>query len=252
MPAYINKRSVRQVTAASNLVCGDVVLTTDGYAGIVEAQRGIPNGEVGHVNIDGLVEFTKAASSDVIAAGDRIQYNTTTKVASVLDFGAPASDSIVVGVASRASANGVTTVLVDLNGQGPTPEIYGIVKQRRVRVATADINTGLSVLPAIPGFRYRLADAKMIAIGGNAATATTIDLLGTQSASVVKLVAGAVAGLTQNSVLRAGLANSAVLAGGASFEACDAGTAITVGKTGSNLATATHVDFLIDYVVEPA
>jgi hypothetical protein len=43
-----------------------------------------------------------------------------------------------------------------------------------------------------------------------------------------------------------------VLAGGASFEACDANTAITVGKTGSSLATATHVDFLIDYVVEPA
>jgi hypothetical protein len=252
MPAYIQKRAVRQVTASANLVCGDVVLTSDGFAGIVEAQRGIPNGEVGHVNIDGLVEFTKTSSSDVIAAGDRIQYNLTTKVASVLDFAAPASGSIVVGVASRASASGVTTVLVDLNGQGPTPEIYGIVKQRRVRATTAEVNAGLTILPAITGFRYRLADAKMIAIGGAAATATTIDILGTQSASAVKLVAAAVAGLTQNTLLRAGATNSAILAAGASFVANDAATAITVGKTGSDLATATHIDFIIDYVVEPA
>jgi predicted RecA/RadA family phage recombinase len=252
MPSYDTKRSVRKITAASNLVCGDVLLTTDSYAGIVEAQRGIPNGEVGNVNIEGLVEFAKTASSDVIAAGDRIQYNTTTKVASVLDFGAPASGSILVGVASRASANGVPTVLVDLNGQGPTPDIYGIVKQRRVRVTTAEVNAGLTILPAIAGFRYRLSDAKMIAIGGAAATATSVDILATQSASSVKLVAAAVAGLTQSAVLRAGATNSAVLADGASFNVCDANTAITVAKTGSSLATATHIDFIIDYVVEPA
>jgi hypothetical protein len=90
----------------------------------------------------------------------------------------------------------------------------------------------------------------MIAIGGAAATATSVDLRGTQAASVVNLVAAAVAGLTQNTLLRAGATNSAILAGGASFAACDDNTAITVAKTGSNVATATHVDFIVKFEIE--
>jgi hypothetical protein len=124
------------------------------------------------------------------------------------------------------------------------------VRSLRQRVATADINTGLTLLPAIPGRRYRLVDCSMIAIGGGAATATSVDLRGTQSASVVNLVANAVAGLTQNTLLRAGATNSAILAAGASFVPCDVNTAITIGRTGSNLATATHVDVIVQYEVE--
>jgi hypothetical protein len=124
------------------------------------------------------------------------------------------------------------------------------VRSIRQRVTTADINAGLTLLPAIPGRRYRLVDCSMIAIGGAAATATSVDLRGTQSASVVNLVASAVAGLTQNTRLIAGTTNAAILAGGVSFAPCDVNTAITVARTGSALATATHVDFIVSYEVE--
>lgn len=119
----------------------------------------------------------------------------------------------------------------------------------RRRVTTAEVNAGLNLLAAVPGFAYRVHDVSLIAIGGAAATATSVDIRGTQSASVVNLLAAAVAGLTQNTLLRAGAANAAILAGGASFVANDANTPITIAKTGSNLATATHIDVLMTYEV---
>jgi hypothetical protein len=57
----------------------------------------------------------------------------------------------------------------------------------------------------------------------------------------------AIAGLTRSAVLRAGATNATVLADGASFSECDANTAITIGKTGGDLATATHIDVLLTY-----
>jgi predicted RecA/RadA family phage recombinase len=250
MPDLLRQSSTRIVTAASNLLSGDIVLTSDGFAGIVEAQRGILNGETGNVAISGVVIVTKTTASDVIAAGARIAYNTSTKTCAALPFGAPVSGSIVIGLAAAASGNAVPTVQVDLNAQGPTPEVFGLVKQRRVRATIAEINAGLTVLPAIAGYRYRLVDAKMIAIGGAVTTATAVQINATQSASGVALLSVAVAALTQSAVVRAGAANATVLADGASFNQCDTNTAITVSKTGSNITVATHVDFLIDYTVE--
>jgi hypothetical protein len=62
-----------------------------------------------------------------------------------------------------------------------------------------------------------------------------------------------VAGLTQSNLLRAGTAtNGVILADGASFVANDVNTAITIIKDGSDLATATHIDALITYVLEAA
>ena len=43
-----------------------------------------------------------------------------------------------------------------------------------------------------------------------------------------------------------------MLADGASFVACDVNTAITAGITGSAITTATHIDFLLSYVIEDA
>jgi len=153
------------------------------------------------------------------------------------------SGTIYIGDALEA-ASGDGAVIEVL--RGPLPGVQTI----RRRFTTAEINAGATLLPAMPGRKYRLVDCAMIAIGGNAATATSVDLLGTQAASVVKLVAAAVAGLTQSALLRAGATNSAILADGASFVANDVNTAITVGKTNSNLATATHVDFLVSYTIE--
>lgn len=121
----------------------------------------------------------------------------------------------------------------------------------RARVTAADVNAGATILPALSGYRYRMVDCVLVAIGGAASGATTVDILATLSSASRKLVAAAVAGLTQSAVARAGAANIAVLADGASFTANDANTAITIGKTGSNLATATHIDVLLTYVIEP-
>ena len=71
------------------------------------------------------------------------------------------------------------------------------------------------------------------------------------TASVVKLVAYAQASLTQSAVLRDGGAGAAVLADGASFVQNDANTKIAAAKTGSSLATATAVDVLLSYILEP-
>lgn len=128
----------------------------------------------------------------------------------------------------------------------------GVPRHLRVRATTAQVNAGLVVLPAIPGFAYRIIDAAMIAIGGNAATATSVDLLGTRAGSAVRPIVAAVAGLTQSAVLDMGAANSAVLADGASFTALDPNTSISITKQsgGSNLATATAIDLILLYVVE--
>lgn len=123
------------------------------------------------------------------------------------------------------------------------------VRHLRTRNTVAEVNAGATLLPAISGFQYRIVDMALIAIGGAAATATSVDIRATQSTSVVNILAAAVAGLTQNTLLRAGAANAAILAGGVSFVANDANTAVTINRTGSNVATATHIDSLISYVL---
>lgn len=129
-----------------------------------------------------------------------------------------------------------------------------IVYQKRARVAVADIasGSGAEVLPAIAGYKYRLVAAKAIAIGGSAAAVTTVDLVGTLSASTRKLVAWAQASLTQSAVLREGGTGATVLADGASYTANDANSAITLGRTGSAITTATHIDVVVEYAIEAA
>jgi hypothetical protein len=120
----------------------------------------------------------------------------------------------------------------------------------RRRCTVAEINAGVELLPAVPGYAYRMTDAKMIAIGGAASGATDVRILGTRAAGSVALLAVAIAALTQSAVVRAGAANATVLADGASFTPLDANTAVTVGKTGGSLATSTHVDVTMTYVLE--
>ena len=128
-------------------------------------------------------------------------------------------------------------------------EIDGKARVLRTRVTLAQVNAGATLLAAIPGKKYRIHDMALISVGGAAAAATTIDILGTQAASSVKLLAVAVAALTQNALVRAGAANATILAAGASFVDNDANTAITIGKTGDAATTATHFDVLLTYSV---
>lgn len=125
--------------------------------------------------------------------------------------------------------------------------IDGEVKTVRQRFTIAQVNAGATLVAALPGVKYRMINGRMIAVGGAAAAHTTIDILGTQSTSK-KLVAFAVANTAQSAVLQPGVTGAAVLADGASFTENDANTAITVGKTGSNVTTATHIDVEFTYV----
>lgn len=120
----------------------------------------------------------------------------------------------------------------------------------RQRVSTANVNAGLTLLAAIPGWKYRVTDMAMIAIGGAAGATTTVDILATQAAGSVKLLAVAIAALTQSAVVRAGAANATVLADGASFVANDVNTAISINKTGISMTTATNIDVIINYQLE--
>jgi hypothetical protein len=120
----------------------------------------------------------------------------------------------------------------------------------RSRQTIAAINAGATLLPAIPGMKYRINDVSMIAIGGAAAGATLVRVLGTQAAGSVVINSATVGILTQSAMVRAGIANSVILADGASFVANDVNTAITCDKTGASLTTSTHIDFLISYSLE--
>lgn len=146
--------------------------------------------------------------------------------------------------------NAAGAEILKLDAVTATVQAAGVASTIRTRVTTAQVNSGLTLLPAIPGKKYRLIDATLIAIGGNAATADSVNIVGTQSASSATLIAAAVAALTRSAVVKPNSSNVTVLADGASFAACDENTAITIGKTGSNLATATHVDVSLSYVVE--
>lgn len=131
-----------------------------------------------------------------------------------------------------------------------TPKGTGVVLNKRQRCTIAEVNAGVTLLPAVAGYKYRLIDCSAIAVGGAAAAHTTIDVLGTQT-TPVKLVAYAVAQTAQNTMLKPGVTGAAILAGGLSYVQNDANTAITAGKTGSDITTATHIDFNITYELAP-
>lgn len=139
------------------------------------------------------------------------------------------------------------TLTVDSGGS----VVGGLVQTIRTRFTVAQVNAGATILAAVAGLKYRLVDIAAIAIGGAASAVTTVDVLATQAASGVKLAAFAQASLTQSTVLRPGVSGTTVLADGASFVQNDANTAITIGKTGSSVATATHIDVILSYALEP-
>jgi hypothetical protein len=128
----------------------------------------------------------------------------------------------------------------------------GVVNFVKKRFTVAQVNSGATILAAIPGYKYRMIDCSMAAEGGNAATATSVEVSATQATSGVDLVSNTVGILTDDALVRMGITNSTLLANGAWADANDANTAITISKTGSSLATATHINVYMTYVVEPA
>lgn len=134
-----------------------------------------------------------------------------------------------------------------------TQTAYSNPKPRsiRKRFTIAQVNAGAEIVPAAGDKQgLRLISCKMIAVGGAATAVTTVDILGTQGGSSVKLVAYAQASLTQSAVLTDGGSGATVLADGASYVTCDGGKNITIGKTGSSVATATNIDVILTYAIE--
>lgn len=138
--------------------------------------------------------------------------------------------------------NNIFTGFVDLT--------IGVPITIRTRQAIATVNAGATLLPALVGFGYRLLDCSMIAIGGAAAAVTTVDILGTLTASR-KLCTFAQASLTQSALLRMGGTGTVILADGASYTRNDINTAITINITGIAITTAVSIDTILTYVIEP-
>jgi hypothetical protein len=250
MSQYV-EAACRQDTAAGAVGQHLRVKTTGALvvAGSADVELGTmeypaPAAGVATVRLRTAMGTAKMVASKAIAAGVAVYAAASGKI----------SDTGTVFVGNALEAAGADGDVIEVL-RGPNTDISagalaGSAKVLRTRVTTAQVNAGHTLLSAVAGYKYRLQDMAMIAIGGNAATADGVLIRGTQSASVVKLMDGKVAGLTQNTLLRAGTAtNGLILAGGASFVANDANTAITIIKDGSDLATATHIDVLLTYEV---
>lgn len=235
------------LAAASALAPGDVVRLFPSLIGIVLGTQNIASGDPVSYATEGKWELP-SASGTTAAVGAPAWWDSSS---SLVVTSQPTS-GFYIGRFTVAKVSGQTVAVIELNAQHLSGTGLGEVVNVRRRCTLAEVNAGVTLLPAVPGMRYRMVDASAIAIGGAAGAVTTVDILATQSASSVKLAAFAQASLTQNTLLRAGASGGTILAGGVSFVANDANTAITVGKTGSDMTTATHIDISFSYVREAA
>ncbi len=154
------------------------------------------------------------------------------------------------GAVKTRYANGVLTFVSGSISYGNAVAL-NVVREKRQRVTLAQWNAGVTILAAPgAGRAYRMLTVGLIAYGGAAGALTTADILATQSAASVKLIAGGQAQLTQSTIVRDGDTGGTILADGLSHVTNDENTAITAGVTGSDLTTATGIDVLIQYVVE--
>jgi predicted RecA/RadA family phage recombinase len=190
---------------------------------------------------EGVFELPKTITEGNLVEGQPVYWDVAnSKVTIDPSLGLP------IGTLAAAALTAATVCDVRLHGVS----LAGRMLTVRKRFTIAQFNAGATLLPALPGLKFRMVDAAAIAVGGAAGAVTTADILATQATASVKLVAFAQASLTQNTMLRAGAAGAAILAAGASFAQNDVNTAITVGKTGADITTATHIDVSLTYSIE--
>ncbi len=159
----------------------------------------------------GTTENPATAADQFIA----VRLNTAEGSRKVVANGAISEGALVYCAASgKVGSSGTVAYGVALEAATADNDIIevmpfncdpGAVRSLRVRTTTANVNAGSTLLPAIAGRRYRLVDASMISIGGNAGGATAIRITGTQSASAVQLVSNTVGSLTQSTRVLAGV-----------------------------------------------
>ena len=118
---------------------------------------------------------------------------------------------------------------------------------RHVRIAcgnatTAQVNSGLTIVPDVAGRQIVVVGGWLRALGGNASGATSVDIADTATSPVTaaaigvgSLTAGAVVQLTAGTATNMGVGLTA-------------GKGLQITKTGGNLATATSVDYCVQYI----
>jgi hypothetical protein len=113
-------------------------------------------------------------------------------------------------------------------------------------LTTNEVNAGKQVIEAQAKRAITIVDAWVRAIGGAAASNTSVDIQDTVSATKVCVFTRA--GLAQNAVLRAGTVTT-----GASANlnvALGKGEGVKVLNVGTAMATASHLDYVILYRVD--
>lgn len=131
---------------------------------------------------------------------------------------------------------------------------FGVVQTARTRVSLAQLNAGLNLLPALPGVRWRMINAMLLAVGGAAAVGTSVNIIGTVAAAAVQLWVVTIAALTRSTPIYTGVTPAAgaqtLLADGASFTQMDVNTAVQVITVGSAMTTLTSLDVMLSYVAD--
>lgn len=150
----------------------------------------------------------------------------------------------------QTSASVGALVIKAASGPGILNDNGSVVYNVRVRTSIANVNTGATLLPIITGYKYRLIDSSLIAVGGTVGTCTAVTILATQAAGSATLQSVTAATLAQSVVVKPNTSGSTVLADGASFVQNDVSTAITIGKTGGSCATATNIDAILTFAIE--
>jgi predicted RecA/RadA family phage recombinase len=189
----------------------------------------------------GVHTLTKLAGEGALGEGQPVYWDVANA-----RFSIDHTVGLPIGSLTAAALTGDTSAPVRLNGFS----LGGRMFTFRKRLAIATINAGATLLPAIPGVKYRICDAFAIAVGGAVTSNTTVDLKGVQATVAQKLVAFTQASLTQSAMVRAGSAGGTLLADGASFAQCDVNTAITIANTGAAITVATSVDVEFTYAIE--
>lgn len=113
---YVQPGEVMEFTAGQAYSSGDVIIL-GGLLGVVLAD--VANGAVGQAGISGVYTLPKVSAA-VIAAGERVQWDTSAGAIEDAAFTAAATDLTNCGIAFEAAGNGVTTINVLLNKSGAT------------------------------------------------------------------------------------------------------------------------------------
>ena len=151
-----------------------------------------------------------------------------------------------LGYATEVTAS--AAVLGDVNINRPSLIASQGLQTIRQRFTIAQVNAGVELLPAVPGRRYSMVSASLMAFGGAATSVTTVDIVGVQTTPVL-LVAGGVAALLEDIMIKDAHTGGVILAAGLSYVPNDADTAITLDITGSDITVATHIDVHFQYTL---